>query len=405
MRTCSMKPFDYQYRLRDHFRKQEKTWLWFSGEAIRNGLAEQSKTELLKNAYRLDPQAEPAVYAHVARAKEGLGIGLPVAVYRLRHAGHDHAGIFLADGEAHLVLPDAVMHLLDGPEMLALVAHELSHVLLYTLDGGDFEVTSRIAYAMANDYRSDDSYLETVRLFNLFTQVFCDLGSLRVCGDAHGVISALLKIRTGLAKASPEYCPNGPEEILAKHPAELADGSHTEVCLRAKALALFAERGEEAYGPVSELVLGHPGLFTLNVFSKVEVQENTRRLLQLLMKPDWMQTELHRAHAKLYFDDFRADAEAVLTPALKHHLERANASLKDYYAYLLLDFVFCNPHRQQAAAGLALDLAGQAGLAEAVAKAFKKEMGLSEKKFDEFAKQAAEALGRMLESDRETIYG
>lgn len=399
-----MKPFDYQYQLRDHFKKQEKTWNWFSGSRTKAEQTEQFKTELLKNSYRLDPRAEPAVYTYVRQAKELLGIGLPVTVYQSQHSGDNNAGIILMDGEAHLVLSGTILSLLDEKEMLALVAHELSHVLLYTMENGDFETTSRIIYAIANDYRSDDSYLETARLFSLFTELFCDLGSLRVCGDAHVVISTLVKIQTGLGKISPESYLNQSEEILAKEAAGSGADSHPESYIRAKSVALFAEKGNEAYAPVSEMIFGHPGLFTLNVFSKVTVQENTKRLVQLLLKPKWMQSEFHKAHYRLYFKDFQIDSGAVLTPELKAQVNQANASLKEYYAYVLLDFALCDPDLGEPASGLVLDLAEQLGIQEFVAKAFKKEMELSEKKFDEFAKNAASALNRILESERENIY-
>lgn len=399
-----MKPFDFHYRLRDHFKAQEKTWNWFSAAALKAEQTDRFRTELLKNTYRLNPQADAGVYAHVDKTKEVLGISLPVTVYQSQNTGENNAGIILMDGEVHLVLSGPVTALLNEQEMLALIAHELTHVLLYNLENGDFEITSRIIYAIANDYRSDESYQETARLYSLFTELFCDLGSLRVCGDGHAVVATLVKIQTGLSKVSSESYLKQSDEILDKAQAGSEGESHPESYIRAKSIALFLEKGEEAYPAIEALIFGQPGLFSLNLFSQKKVQQTTRRLLQLLLKPKWMQSAFNKAHAQLYFPDFQTDAEAVLTAELKEQVQQANTSLKDYYAYVMLDFALCDSELSEPASGLVLDLGEQVGLAESLGKAFKKEMELSDKRFDELAKNAALSLNRIQESERENPY-
>ncbi len=57
-----LKPFPFQTQLRDFFKKQNKTWNWFATPTVMQEQAEAFKTDLLKNAYRIDAKAEPQIY-------------------------------------------------------------------------------------------------------------------------------------------------------------------------------------------------------------------------------------------------------------------------------------------------------------------------------------------------------
>jgi len=167
---------------------------------------------------------------------------------------------------------------------------------------------------------------------------------------------------------------------------------------------LYAQKEDAAYAEISEIILGKLNLFNLNIFSKDEIHALTRELIQLIMKPKWMQSELNKAHYQQYFKDFKTDSAAMLTPEFKAKINRGTASMKDYYSYVMLDFALCDTEITEPASGLMLDLAEQMELQESVAKVFKKELSLSDKKFNEFAKGAAAALNGILESEQEKTY-
>ncbi|MCE3259808.1 MAG: peptidase family, partial [Bacteroidetes bacterium] len=211
-----LKPFDFHYRLRDHFKRQEKTWKWFSEVKVKEEQTEQFKNELLKNTYRLDPSAEASIYSLLEKAKNKLGIIIPVTIYQSQYSQDSNAGIIFIQNEAHLVLSGPILKSLKEDELLALIAHELSHVLLYTIENGDFEVTSRIINALGNDHRSDSAFNETARLFSLFTELYCDIGAFKVCESAETVISTLVKVETGLEKISAANYIKQADEVLAK---------------------------------------------------------------------------------------------------------------------------------------------------------------------------------------------
>lgn len=397
-------PFDFQYKLRDHFKKQERTWKWFSGVTVKQEQTEQLRQELLKDTYRFDPAAEAGIYGLLEQAKQKLGIGIPVTIYQSQYPQNSNAGILFVKDEAHLILSGPVIRTLSERELLALIAHELSHILLYTVDNGDFEVTSRIITAIGNDYRSGDEFTETSRLFSLFTELYCDIGAYTVCGNAEDVISTLVKTETGLDKISVESYLRQAEEILSKTGKGSGGESHPESFIRAQALSLYATKGREAYEAISRMILGQPDLFNLNIFSKHEVFETTRELIQLIMKPRWMQSEFNKALYQQYFKDFKTDSRALLGPELKARLTNGSNSIKDYYASVMLDFALCDPELSEAAAGLLFDLAEQMQLQEFLARAFKKELQLSDKKFSEFVRKAAEALNAIATSEQEKTY-
>lgn len=399
-----LQPFDFHIQLRNHFKSQNKTWKWFSEVKVKNEQIEVFKTELLQNSYRLENSSETTVYQLLEKAKSKLGIQIPVTIYQSQNNGENNAGIIFIEKEAHLVISGNIMNLLSEDELLALIAHELSHILLYTFQDGDFEITSRIINAIGNVYRSDNSYNETARLYRLFTELFCDIGSLYVVENKDIVISTLIKIATGLSKISSENYLKQADEIIEKLDAGSTGDTHPESFLRAKSLALFAEKGSEAFPEISKLLIGKLGLYTLNIFSKNEVFELTKSLIQLIMKPKWMQCEHNKVLYQQYFGNYKMDTHAIFTEEFKDKINNCNNNLKEYFTYVLFDFALSDRDLIEPASGLVLEFAENLGIATFLNKAIKKELQLSDKQLNEFSQKATVALNKMMESEQEKIY-
>ena len=161
----------YQLKVRDFFRRQTSTWEFFTAARTREEQLIAFQTELLKNTYRFSRESEPALFGKIDRVREQLGLGtLPVMAYQAEHAspGNElNASVIYLHQEAHLVFSGPILERLNEEELLAVIAHELAHVRLYTLLNGDLEVADRIITSIANHRDSGSVYLETARLFKL----------------------------------------------------------------------------------------------------------------------------------------------------------------------------------------------------------------------------------------------
>ena len=192
----------YHLKVRDFFRRQTSTWEFFAAARTREEQLIAFQTELLKNTYRFSRDSEPALFGKIDRVREQLELGtLPVMAYQAQyaHPGNDlNASVIYLHQEAHLVFSGPILERLNEEELLAVIAHELTHVRLYTLLNGDLEVADRIITSIANHRDSAAVYLETARLFKLYTEIYCDRGAYTVLGDPAPVITMLLKLATGL---------------------------------------------------------------------------------------------------------------------------------------------------------------------------------------------------------------
>ena len=205
----------YHQQVKDHFKQQTKTWEYFSIPKNKDEQLKEFKTELLKNTYKFDPASEPLIYNKLTIAKEKLGLAhLPVTVYQSQYSEELNASIVYLNNEAHIVFSGPVTKLLSEDELLAVLAHELTHIKLYTMLDGDLEVADRIITAIANNYNSEASYYETARVFRLYTEIFCDRGAYTVLENTDPVITSLVKVVTGLDTVNADNYVKQADEIF-----------------------------------------------------------------------------------------------------------------------------------------------------------------------------------------------
>ena len=189
---------------------------------------------------------------------------------------------------------------LTDAEFRALLAHELSHFLLWRSWDGQYMVTEQILSALTHDPLADTPHFASARLFALYNEVFCDRGSLLVAGDPMVVISMLLKVETHLDEVSPESYLRQAEEVFGHAGAKTAGLSHPEAFIRARAVKLWADHDPQADRKVQEMLEGRLELKALDLLAQRKVAGLTRRLLDVLLSRRWMQSELVLAHARLF---------------------------------------------------------------------------------------------------------
>jgi hypothetical protein len=399
-------PLPYHQKVKDHFKSQPKTWDYFAVAKNKETQLQQFKTELLKNTYKFDSETDAFLYDKVTIAKEKLGMqDLPVTIYQAQQTDELNASIVYMGNEANIVFSGAITRLMDDDELLAILAHELSHIKLYTLLGGDLEVADRIISAVANNYHSEASYYETARLFRLYTEIFCDRGAFTVLQNINPVISSLVKVSTGLDKVNAATYLKQADEIFANEGnLKTAGLSHPENFIRAKAIRLWQEKGAAAEEEIIEMIEGLAHLDQLDIFKQTELAQLTRILLQLLLKPKWIQSTLMLSQAAQYFTGFSLDANLLLTEPVISRVEKAHASIKDYLGYVLLDFALLDPALEEIPAGWTLQFAEDIRLKDEYDAILKKEMKLSEKKLQQYKQKTLAAFYEVKENESEQIY-
>ena len=143
----------------------------------------------------------------------GSYLGALFFIYQENNSTQYNAGISIINSEAHIVLSGNLIGLLTKEEMKVLLAHELSHYLFYKIENEEFEIVQRIILALANDTRSEDAIIETARIFQLYLELFCDAGSLEVCGDYKVIMVFAKRARGAMARYIVQNNISDPEQI------------------------------------------------------------------------------------------------------------------------------------------------------------------------------------------------
>jgi len=396
----------YHQQVKDHFKQQQKTWEYFARPTNKSEQLAQFKKELLKNTYKFDRATDAFIYDKINFVKEKLDLqNLPVTVYQEQYTDERNASIVYLDGEAHIVFSGPIIRLLNEEELLAVLAHELTHIKLYSMLEGELEIADRIITAIANNYHSEPSYFETARLFRLYTEIFCDRGAYTVLGNIAPVISSLVKISTGLEQVNPDsYLKQADEIFAAEDNLQTAGVSHPENFIRAKSIQLWDQQKQEAEPAIRTMIEGITDLDKLDIFQQQQLAQTTREVLQLYLKPKWFQSTLVLSLAKQFFNDFMLAENALLNDQMIEKIGKRHKSIKDYLSYILFDFTQLDRTLEQVPAGWAFQLAEDLGLKESYDSIVKKEMKLSDKKLQQHKEKSLAAYYDVKENESEQIY-
>jgi hypothetical protein len=397
----------YHVKVKEHFYQQTKTWQFFASAKTKDDQLVEFKAELLKNTYKFDPVSDAAIYDKVKTVKQKLGLeGLPVTVYQAQYTDELNASIVYLKNEAHVVFSGKITQLLNEEELLAVLAHELTHIKLYSMLDGEMEVADRIITSIANNHNVDASYYETARLFKLYTEIFCDRGAFAVVGDTRPVITSLVKLATSLDNVNAESYIKQADEIFSIGGASSQANaiSHPENFIRAKAVDLWSRKNKEAEEEIIKMIEGTAQLDQLDIFKQKELTKLTRDVLQLYLKPKWFQTSMVIGLAKQYFADFSLNEAAILTPRISQTITDADNSVKEYLSYILLDFSLLDPMLEEIPMGWAFQFAEDIELKEVFDNIIKKELKLSDKKLQQHKAKMLAAYHDVKESEAEQIY-
>jgi hypothetical protein len=340
-------------------REEEEVWSWFAAQKLSPKYAEDVRFELLKSTYRVERQDQPALYDVVGQIAGNLGIGAPITIYQAQHPLGLNASLAYVPGEIHLVLHGPIVAHLTPIETRGLLAHELAHFMFYQELNGELLVAADTLCALASDDQAHSAHHATLRLFRLYTEIYCDRAALAISGDLHSVISMLVKVETGVQTVSAEAYLRQAAEILTRNPGATEGFTHPEAFIRARAAELWTEGQQDCDRRIAELIEGRPGIDELDLLAQQVLADQTRRLLDALLCRRWLQTDTVLAHARLFFNDYVPPPDVIADPNLSKDLPVQHASIQDYVCFLLLDFVTADRDLDELPLAAALVLAEQ----------------------------------------------
>lgn len=415
-------PPDYLNELLEFVRANfPSVWELFASRKKRESQREKLRVQILKHGYRLDSQTHPETFQAVEAAASRLKWDFPIQLYQAENSSRANGYIVCLPGEAHILLSGPLEESLTHEELVALLGHELSHALLWTNWDEEFLILEDTLNALADENPSRDAFDESLRLYRLFVEVFCDRGALLASESLDASIAMLVKVVTGVRRVHPRKYLEQADEIFAKE-REVASqrDTHPESFIRARALNLWQSHGRDCEEDVRQMIVGQPTIDELGLLEQATYRDLTCSMIKQFVAPAWVKTDGIRALVTQYIDRreySRGDAEQIwkserskpgteavssissakVGVALKSNetdLSREHPTVRNYFASLLLDFVASEPDLAPAILAHAMDLAERSGLREDFRELASRELNLSLSKWDELETKRFEILAK-----------
>ncbi len=381
--ALALAPLPYHEAIRAYLKAEEaEIWQWYASNRVREEHAEAVRFDLLKSTYRVDRETQPALYATAETVAGKLQLDVPVTIYQAQAPAGLNASLAYVPNEAHVVLHGPVASKLTDAELQALLAHELSHLVLWRQWDGDYLIADQILAALTHDRMAETPHFASARLLGLYNEIFCDRGSLLVVGDPLVVVAMLVKVSTELEEVSAASYLRQAEEIFGRKATKAAELTHPEAFIRARAVKLFSDVDEAVDAKVAEMIEGRPALAELDLVAQTKVMALTRRLLDVFLRPAWMRSDPVMAHARLFFHDYAISEAPPDDSALAADLRTDDEPMRDYYCYVLLDFVSADRELEELPLAAALSLSERLGLKDRFLGIARKELRLRKKQLE-----------------------
>ena len=348
----------YQSRLVEFLKRHDPdVWSFFDSSQKRSNYAEELKFDLLKSTYRIDRDSQPEFYATADRVSQQLGIAVPITIYQAQDPAGLNASLAYLPDEIHIVLHGPLTTQLSPVELCGLLGHEFTHYLLWQGWNGDLLVAAEMLAALTNDSRAHPAHFASWRLLKLYNEILCDRGALLVTQDMRAVVSTLVKVQTGVQDINPDSYLRQADEIFARGKAKTEGITHPEAFIRARAIKLWADNDPQATTAIAAMIESGTDLQELDLLAQEAVSGWTRRVIDLLLAHKWFQSDPVLGHARLYFDDYLPPSDAVSDPQLATDVRLESKSARDYFCYVLLDFVSADRDLDEPSLAAALQIA------------------------------------------------
>lgn len=315
-------------------REEPHVWRWFADVEHTRAQSEAVRLSLLKSTYRLDRNAHAELYEQAAALQERLQISAPLTIYQAHNAhGGINAALWFMPDEIHIVLQGSLLTTLNKTEIAAVVAHELSHYYLWTIDNGAYAIADRILSATCDHPQVESEHIETARRWQLMCEIFADRAALLVTGDSDAVVRTLVRIETGAASVDvPSYLKQAQEVVAG---GVIAEGTtHPECFIRALAVQMMDTDNPAVAEKQLRLVSGPLDPLTVDVLDQQRLGQLTTQVLSAVINPAWMRSEAVLNLARQYFPAFEPGGQV---DDLSTHIIHASTAVRDYICFVLLD--------------------------------------------------------------------
>jgi hypothetical protein len=372
--TERLAPLPYHAELVSYLKdKEPHVWTWGTSDKVRDEQSAEMRTAMLRETYRLEPEAHADIHSACQHAMTALGIVAPVTLYQ---AGGStmNAALCYIPGEVHLVFYGSILEKLSRDELIALLGHELAHYQLWSMAGGVYHAANSIldhtiAYAEATA-----SHVETERLYALHTELFADRGAAIAAGGAAPAITLLLKTVTGIPNPdAAAYLRQAAE--LEKNPTPSQGISHPEIFLRAQAVDKWwrGEAGTEEW--IKDRLFGPLSLGKLDVLRQLNLSAMTERYYRLLLADAALRSDAVETEIRALFPYWKADGESLTFDDLA--ALQIDDSVRDYFAALTFDLAMADADVREAILSVGAQAAAKMKGLDAYRQALRRDLKLT----------------------------
>lgn len=272
----------YHEAICEHFETHEpKVWEWFSDLKVLEKSFADTRDALLKNTYRLSPESHETVYQMCHLAMQRLGIEAPVTLYQAND-GAMNAALFYVPNEVHIAFYGPLLDKLSDNEVLAILGHELSHYLLWSMQDSRYLIAQQVLEDSVAKAPYNNALYESARIYALNTETFADRGGVIAAQDEKYSIAVLIKVMTGLRNVDPTSFLQQAKELDEK--GDISDASsHPELYLRALLMQKWRTNEDNLEQWIEAKLKGSINIHCLDLLDQTKLTKLTKAFFHYIL--------------------------------------------------------------------------------------------------------------------------
>ncbi len=368
-------------------------WQWFHSDRFARDDVESIRLDLLRSTVRIDREKNDRVYGIVDAVANKLDLTIPVTLYQVQNPSGWNAAAMPVTDHAHLLIEGPLLKEFNDEELTAVLAHELAHVLLWRIDDRRHRTTLRLLDALCSDAGVAEAHLESSRLCRLHTEIFCDRIACQIIGNPLPAIASLIKVGTQSSDVDPQAYLRQADEIFAAGKVKSDQVTHPELYIRARALKFWFDNAANRDEAIAQMIEGDVELDRMDLIQRDKISELTLRTIDAILRYEWLRTDAALAHARLFNDMYQWKSLSTRElKSLANKIARQHESIRQYIAYLLLDFATTERELEDMPLAAAMDLADQFAISDLFRETARKELKMRVKQWDDLDQTKADLL-------------